>query len=158
MPGILRCKRIDLNKKETVDVLRNTLKEIITQLELLDLKVSKKYYFKLNNLITTNPGWYVILDENKNPLYVGKAQNLNSRLNTEDGSRDQFANPQRLSDPERNFIKKFHDVGIFDNLYVCVIDEQVLCQKLGLEFPLHSLDRNNIEKFINIFRDTLLKF
>ena len=157
MPGILRCKRIDLNKKENVETLRNSLKEIISQIEYLDLEVAKKYYFKLNEPITTNPGWYVILDENKSPLYVGKAQNLNSRLNTENGSRDQFANPQRTSDPERNFIKKFYDENALKELYVCPINEQVLCDKLGIEYPLPTLDRNNIEKFINVFRGSLFR-
>jgi len=158
MPGILRCEMIDLNKEENVNKLKNVLKEIISDTNIYqDLGVSKKYYFKLNNNITRNPGWYVILDENKFPLYVGKAQNLNYRLNTENGSRDQFANPQRSSDPERNFIKKFAGLNVFKKLFVCVIDEQVLCNKLGIEFPLPTLDRNNVEKFINIFRNFLFR-
>ena len=129
----------------------NDLKES----KFYDLHISKKYYFKLDKEITTNPGWYIIF-ENDSSLYVGKAQNLNSRLNTENGSRDQFANPQRTSDPERNLIKKFSEIGMFNELRVLPINEETLCKKLGLEFPLSDLDRNNIEKFINIFKPFLL--
>ena len=119
------------------------------------MHISKKYYFKLDEEITINPGWYIIFEKD-NALYVGKAQNLNSRLNTENGSRDQFANPQRQSDPERNLIKKFSDLGIFNELKVLPINEETICKKMELEFPLSDLDRNNIEKFINIFKPFLL--
>jgi len=156
MPGILRCDKINLNNPEIVDNLKEKLKEIIKESKFFDLHISKKYYFKLDQEITNNPGWYVIF-EKENPLYVGKAENLNSRLNTENGSRDQFANPQRKSDPERNLLKKFNDIGIFDRLTVRPINEENLCKKIQLEFPLSDLDRNNIEKFINIFKPFLFR-
>ncbi len=154
MPGILRYDRINLNDPTVVKNLKDKLKDSIKESKFYHLHISKKYYFKLDEEITYNPGWYVIF-ENKNPLYVGKTENLNSRLNTENGSRDQFANPQRTSDPERNFLKKFNDIGIFKGLTVCPINEEYLCSKMGLKFPLSDLDRNNIEKFINIFRSYL---
>jgi len=151
MPGILRCDKINLNNSDIVNNLKDRLKEIIKEAKFYDLHISKKYYFKLDIEITNNPGWYVIF-EKENPLYVGKAENLNSRLNTENGSRDQFANPQRKSDPERNLLKKFSDIGVFHSLTVCPLSEENLCSKLELEFPLSDLDRNNVEKFINIFK------
>lgn len=156
MPGILRCDKINLNSIQVVNNLKNILKETIKESKFHYLHISKKYYFKLDQEITVNPGWYVIF-ERENPLYVGKAENLNSRLNTENGSRDQFANPQRKSDPERNLLKKFCDIGIIEKLKVCPIDEENLCQKMSLEFPLSDLDRNNIEKFINIFKNSLFQ-
>lgn len=157
MPGILRCDKINLNNSNVVTNLQNKLKDVIKESKFYQLHVSKKYYFRLDEEITDNPGWYVILD-NKNPLYVGKAQNLNSRLNTENGSRDQFANPQRTSDPERNFLKKFNDTRVFNALTVCPINEENFCRKMMLGFPLSDLDRNNIEKFINIFRSYLFRY
>ena len=105
--------------------------------------------------ITNNPGWYIVLDKNKKALYVGKAENLNHRLNSEDGSRDQFANPQRTSDIARNFIKKFLDIGVFDALFLCPIDEKDFCEALKVDYPLKNVDRNNIEKIINLFREEL---
>lgn len=157
MPGILRCDKINLNNSNVVTNLQNKLKDVIKESKFYRLHVSKKYYFRLDEEITDNPGWYVILD-NKNPLYVGKTQNLNSRLNTENGSRDQFANPQRTSDPERNFLKKFNDTRVFNALTVCPINEENFCRKMMLGFPLSDLDRNNIEKFINIFRSYLFRY
>src|SRR5487761_2377162 len=102
MPGILRCDKIDYNNLEVVRTLKQKLKDTVNESTRHNLLISKKYYFRLDKQITTNPGWYVIL-ENKSPLYVGKAENLNSRINSENGSRDQFANPQRKSDTARNF-------------------------------------------------------
>ena len=155
MPGILRCGIIDLNNSDVVNSLKDKLREVIKESKFYDLHISKKYYFKLDEEITINPGWYIIFEKD-NALYVGKAQNLNSRLNTESGSRDQFANPQRKSDPERNLIKKFSDLGTFNELKVLPINEETICKKMELEFPLSDLDRNNIEKFINIFKPFLL--
>jgi len=155
MPGILRCDKININNSDVVNNLKDKLKEVIGESKFYDLHISKKYYFKLDKEITTNPGWYIIF-ENDSSLYVGKAQNLNSRLNTENGSRDQFANPQRTSDPERNLIKKFSEIGMFNELRVLPINEETLCKKLELEFPLSDLDRNNVEKFINIFKGIIL--
>ena len=155
MPGILRCDIINLNNSDVVNSLKDKLREVIKESKFYDLHISKKYYFKLDEEITINPGWYIIFEKD-NPLYVGQSQNLNSRLNTEDGSRDQFADPTRQSDSERNFIKKFSDLGIFNELKVLPINEETICKKMELEFPLSKLDRNNIEKFINIFKPFLL--
>ena len=65
-------------------------------------------------------------------------------------------NPQRKSDPERNLIKKFSDLGTFNELKVLPINEETICKKMELEFPLSDLDRNNVEKFINIFKGIIL--
>jgi len=46
------------------------------------------------------------------PVYVGEADSLNGRLNSDNGSRDNFMNPQRTSDPERNFLKRLSDLGL----------------------------------------------
>ncbi|MEW6375155.1 MAG: GIY-YIG nuclease family protein [Thermodesulfobacteriota bacterium] len=64
----------------------------------------KSFYFSTPASLPTESGLYIILN-GTSPIYVGKAEDLNKRLNTENGSRDQFANPQRSSDIEGNFIK-----------------------------------------------------
>lgn len=111
------------------------------------------YYFAAIGGLPSEKGWYVILDFNSKPLYVGQADDLNARLNTDDGSRDNFGNPKRSSDTERNLIKKILELRIFNGLKVCIIEESALCLELGLDPDvLTDLDRKNVEKLINIFR------
>jgi hypothetical protein len=84
---------------------------------------------------------------------LGKAYDLNKRLNTNNGSTDNFASRGRGFDPERNFIKKFAELNILSNLRVCVIKEKDVCSELNINpNALTDLDRGNIEKLINIFR------
>ncbi len=117
------------------------------------LSFKPPYYFEVPaGSIPSESGWYIIL-EGKKPLYAGKADDLNKRLNTNNGSIDNFANRRRGFDPERNFIKKFIELNIFSNLKVCVIKEKDVCSKLSINpNDLSDLDRGNIEKLINIFR------
>lgn len=156
MPGELRVNSLNLNKKESIIKLKRIISKILNRSDFKSLHISKKYYFKLDETISANSGWYMIFNEKEIPIYVGKALNLNNRLNSENGSRDQFANPKRTSDPERNFIKRFSDIGIISKLSVKIIDEKILCEELGLEYPLSNIDRDNIEKFINISRNELI--
>ena len=91
--------------------------------------------------------------EGQHPLQVGKAEDLNARLNTNNGSIDKFANKKRVFDLERNFIKKLNEARILQNLRVCVISEKALCSAIGINTDeLTELDRGNIEKMINLFR------
>ena len=97
-----------------------------------------------------------MIRSNGQSLYVGTAENLDNRLSSENGTRDQFANPQRTSDPERNFIKAFHDLGIIGQLTVVVIEESLLRKALGLSCELTKRDRHNVEKILNLFRESVL--
>ncbi|MEM4213448.1 MAG: hypothetical protein QXO63_03980 [Thermoplasmatales archaeon] len=145
--GKLKCDKIDFNNEEQVKALQAKLQSIIDDPKnYYQLKHTKNYYFSTNIPLPQESGWYIILD-GPLPIYVGKAEDLNKRLNTEDGSRDQFANPQRSSDTERNFIKKYNEVGLIRSLRVCIVTES----SLGFS-GLTDLDRGNIEKHLNICR------
>jgi len=147
--GDLIVGRINLNDTPVVDKLRNIIDRLIQiPSNYYPLKFKPPSYFEISTgPISSEKGWYIILD-NKHPLYVGKAENLNNRLNTNSGSIDNFANTKRNSDPERNFIKKFLELNILSKeLRVCVIKEK----ELNIT-DMTDLDRDNIEKFINIFR------
>ena len=85
-------------------------------------------------------GWYIIL-EGTQPLYVGKTGNLDARLNTDNGSRDNFGNNKRQSDSERNFIKKFIEIGAFVTPRVCIIRKSELAAVIGIsETHLNHID------------------
>ena len=145
----LECDQIDLNDPAFVNALDVTLKKIVNQSKLYDLHVENKLYFKLDEKITTDPGWYLIFSI-ANRLYVGKADDLNFRLNTRNGSLDNFANSEGPKNQRRNFIKKLYDIGYFKEMKVLLIDELTFCTKMKLESPLSDLDRQNIEKFIDV--------
>ena len=81
------------------------------------------------------------------PLYVVVTDNLNKRLNTSNGSRDNFANQTRPSDAERNFIKKFCNTGVITALRVLIIRESSVSAN-----RLQKLDRKNVEKVLSLFR------
>ncbi len=154
MPGILRCDRINLNERNTVSAVVRVLTELArNESNRADLQVSGTYYFSTpSRSISPHPGWYIICDQDHRSLYAGKAENLNSRLNSRDGSRDNFANPQRCQDPVRNFIKRFLSSGVILTLYVITIPESVFCSALGVDPPLSDLDRGNVEKVLGVFR------
>lgn len=158
MPGILRCDRIDLNQAGVVRHLIAALAaEAKDSASWTDLSVSGRYYFTTTHRsLPPSPGWYVICDEHRRPLYAGSAENLDSRLNSPNGSRDNFANPQRTTDPVRNFIKAFCTSGIIAGLMVLFITEPSVCTRLGVNEPLSALDRGNIEKFLGVFRERVL--
>ena len=144
----LECDQIDLNDPAFVNTLDVTLKKIVDQSKLYALHVENKLYFKMDESITTDPGWYLIFSI-ANRLYVGTTDNLNARLNTHDRSLDNFA-AEKNKGHRRNFIKKLYDIGYFKELKVLLIDAPTLCTKMKLESPLSYLDRLNVEKFIAV--------
>ena len=144
----LKCDQIDLNDPAFVNALDVTLKKIVNQSKLYVLHVENKLYFKLDEKITTDPGWYLIFSI-ANRLYVGKSDDLNGRLNTHNRSLDNFASKENKNN-RRNFIKKLYDIGYFKEMKVLLIDELTLCTKMKLESPLSDLDRRNVEKFIDV--------
>ena len=158
MPGKLRCDSLDFGIPSVVRGVITALTSVALVPENWHrLEVVKRYYFSTpDHPLTTSAGWYVICDPGYRPLYVGTATNLNHRLNSEDGSRDGFANPKRLSDPERNFIKALVSSGFLDSLQVLVIPETLLGPFIQAEPPLNKLDRENVEKILNLFRETVL--
>jgi len=149
--GNLIVNKINLNDRKVIKKLIKVIGELVQTSCYYPLKFKPPYYFIIpGRKISSERGWYIIL-EGKKPLYAGKADNLNKRLNTNSGSIDNFANTGRKFDPERNFIKKFANLKIFTKLRVCIITEKEICSKLGIS-NLTELDRGNVEKIINIFR------
>lgn len=152
--GDLIVNTIDFNNSTVVDNLRKVIGKLIQNPSgYCLLRFKPPYYFEVpTGQIPSESGWYIIL-EGKKPLYAGKAGDLNRRLNTNNGSRDNFANKGRRFDPERNFIKEFAELNILSNLRVCIIKEKDVCSELNINpNGLTDLDRGNIEKLINIFR------
>jgi hypothetical protein len=152
--GNLIKHTIDLNDPKVVKKLRKVISELVQNRSCYQqLKFKPKYYFYVpSGQIPVESGWYIIL-HGKNPLYVGCAIDLNKRLNTTNGSLDNFAKEGRSSDPVRNFIKKFADLQILPVLRVCVIKAKDVCSKLKVKpNTLNRLDKRNIEKVISIFR------
>jgi len=157
--GTLKVGVIDLNNPNVVMNIKNTIDQLVQiRSSYYSLRFNPNYYFEVpNGPLPSDKGWYIILEDReeagKKPLYVGSAKDLNARLNTNNGSLDDFAKKGRLSDAERNFIKKFDQLKIVSNLKVCIITEGNLCLRLGINpNNLTDLDRGNIEKTINIFR------
>jgi len=157
MPGVLRHDELDITDPEVVRRLIYALRSLATKrLNVHQLHVSKRYYFSVpDGPLPSCPGWYVICDE-AGSLYVGTAENLDRRLNSQDGSRDQFANPQRTNDSERNLIKAFHDSGVLGDLRVVVLEEPALREMLGVPEVLSDRDRHNVEKTLNLFRERVV--
>jgi len=152
--GNLIVNKIDLNDCVVVDKLRKVIDKLVQIPSCYyPLRFKPPYYFEVpTGKIPSESGWYIIL-ESKKPLYAGKADDLNKRLNTNNGSIDNFANEGRGFGPERNFIKKFAELNILSNLRVCVIKEKEVCSELNIDSnDLTDLDRGNIEKLINIFK------
>jgi len=144
----LIVNQIDLNNHSVVQNLLGLLTNLTRDRKLYhDLVFKPQHYFETpNSRLPNSSGWYIIL-EGGMPLYVGAAEDLNKRLNTTNGSIDNFANKGRASDPVRNFIKKYNQLGIIANLRVFIIPENKL-----FALQLNKLDRGNIEKFISVFR------
>ena len=156
--GTLKVNQIDLNYAKAVKVLKQALQKLVNNPSSYhSLRFKPRYYFEVpDGPLPSERGWYIILDPDRKPIYVGKADDLNARLNTNNGSIDNFANQKRASDPERNFIKRFMELNVLSELRVCVIREMDI--RLGLSLDsnkLSDLDRGNIEKLINIFRSHL---
>lgn len=90
------------------------------------------------------------------PCTVGKASDLNYRLNDQEGTLDTFAARHRTSDPARNFIKALSFAGFLEPLSVIVISEVKFLACMRLKGALSEIDRGNIEKFLSIFRSSVV--
>ena len=93
--GTLKCGSVDFNDPHVVNTMRQRLQQVISNPQsYYTLAHTNGYYFSTPaGPLPNESGWYVILDE-AIPIYMGKAVNLNNRLNSQNGSRDQFADPQ----------------------------------------------------------------
>ncbi len=120
------------------------------------LRFKPGFYFSAppGTAFPSEGGWYIIL-AGRTPVYVGQADDLNSRLNSNQGSLDNFAKKDRTSDAERNFLKRFAEIGLILDLRVCLITRAALSS--GLNIPASTfakVDVDNIEKVLNILRAT----
>ncbi len=155
MPARLKVDRLDLNRPEVARQLLEGLKLCARERRnYRKLDVKGGCHFVCETSPPDGPGWYVLLVDNM-PVYAGRADNLNTRLNTDNGSRDNFLNSKRTSDDQRNFIKVFAEQKLFGNLLVCLIPESQLAAIINFQLPLSDLDRNNVEKYLNIHRGFL---
>ncbi len=156
--GTLKVGNIDFNDKKTIHVVRRTIQDLVSESSsYFTLRFKPPYYFEVpKRSLPSERGWYTILDSDNSPIYVGLAKDLNGRLNTNNRSLDNYANQTRSSDAERNFIKKLAELGFIRGMRVCIIRESDLRLSLNLD-RLSKVDRDNVEKFINIHR-SFLKF
>ena len=155
--GTLLTDKVDFNEHRIVEVFRAAVREITSRASsYYPLQFKESFYFEVPNLsLPTEAGWYIILDSER-PVYVGKADNLHNRLNTNQGSLDKFAHKSRNSEPERSFIKKFIEIEAFHSPRVCIILRSELADKIGVpEKNLTTIDISNIEKVINLLRDEM---
>ena len=154
--GTLKVGTLDFNKPGTFGAIRNAIAELARPAGFLSWASGSRgpYYFQVTgSQLPNEAGWYIILDGTQ-PLYVGKADNLDARLNTNDGSRDNFGNNKRQSDAERNFIKRFIEIGVIATPRVCIIRRSELAAAVQIsEDRLTDTDAGNIEKIINLMRD-----
>ncbi len=155
----LTARRLSMNLPHSVEVLLVAIGEIVRDKNnWRELTVDSRYYFSVpKGVIPSSAGWYMIVSDG-NALYVGEAISLNGRLNSQNGSRDNFANPARVSDSARNYIKKFIELGVIARPQVILITEEDLRAKLNGALPaaLDKVERNSIEKVISIFRSRLI--
>lgn len=157
MPNLV-YNSLNISESHLVNKIVFTLAQLANSEDnFFKLTIQNNIYFHISqNGITNGAGWYIIVDNYGNPLYVGTADDLNNRLNSQDGTRDNFANPERTSDSTRNIIKKFKELGIISELFVVVISENDFRQNLEIDNPLSRLDRENIEKILSIYRSSIL--
>lgn len=159
----LAVGNIDLNNPEIVSILHSAIQRILLRQQSYYRIEAKGCSFKLENyrfpgkwrhdeVLCPAGGWYIIFSENY-PLYVGQAQVLLHRLSGAGGT-DNFANKNKKSDDERNFIKQFRKLGILGELHVCLVHCGELQEELGQSYIINERDFNNIEKFINVFRSS----
>lgn len=153
--GTLKVGTLDFNEIGTFEALRTAIAEMASRPDsyhALRFK-SPNYFAVTGSLLPGEAGWYIIL-EGTQPLYIGKTGNLDARLNTDNGSRDNFGNNKRQSDSERNFIKKFIEIGAFVTPRVCIIRKSELAAVIGIsETHLNHIDDENIEKVMNLIRN-----
>jgi hypothetical protein len=119
----LKCGKMDLNDVEGPHRLVQALTQIIADPTVWNrLEVHRELYFQTpDGSLPTEPGWYVVRDSQRTPLFVGQADNLDYRLNSTNGTLDNFANSQRKHDSARNFIKALRTMGYLSALYVAVV-------------------------------------
>ncbi len=155
----LVCDKLDLNDIELVRRLLEAVTALLSAPAAWHaLEVHRECYFRTpDGRLPTDPGWYVICDAAKAPLYVGEAQNLDARLNTTNGSLDQFANSGRTQDPARNFIKALTTMRYIPALRVGIVREPDLLSRVGVLGPLARLDRGNVEKLLGLFRHAVVR-
>lgn len=155
--GQLKYANVDLNN---TTIVRAVISAVQKELDEADNYCSLEhvlpsYFATPGRILPSTPGWYIIL-EAKTPIYVGEAQNLNTRLNTPNGSCDDFGRKARTSDSQRNFIKKMQEVRILGLLRVAIISQPSVITSANLgATPFSDMDRKNIEKLINIHRSML---
>jgi hypothetical protein len=154
--GTLKVGIIDFNDEKKIRLVRRTIQDLVSESSsYFTLRFKPPYYFEVpKRSLPSERGWYVILDSDNSPIYVGQAKDLNERLNTNNRSLDNYANQTRISDPERNFIKKLAELGFIRGMRVCMIRDSDLRLSLNLG-RLSKVDRDNVEKFINIHRSFL---
>lgn len=154
MRGQLVYDRINLNDKSVVcAVLKTAMLELQQASNWHVLKVHATDQFRTPVTQPPGaPGWYIIVDIEGRALYVGKAKDLNYRLNSPTGSLDNFNNSKRKSDPTRNFIKYLLATEMIEAAKVGIVEEIKVLAELRLEDPLSELDRCNVEKLLGIFR------
>ena len=153
--GTLKVGALDFNEIATLKTVRAAIVTMARRPDCYhDLRFKRPSYFRVpQSRLPSEAGWYIILDGTQ-PIYVGKSANLNSRLNTDNGSRDNFCNHKRAEDAERNFIKKFIEIGAIQTPRVCIIRRSELASAVGIsEAYLTKTDAGNIEKFINLMRN-----
>lgn len=126
---MLKTDAVNVNDPEGVRTLLAGFAEFVSDRgHYRPLKVKNGAYFStLPDALPTEAGWYVIVAGGR-PVYVGEADSLNARLNSDNGSRDNFMNPQRPSDSERNFVKKLSDAGLLPKLEVWFVTEKDLSE------------------------------
>ena len=157
--GTLKTHRLDLNSADFVQTVITAVKAIAGEKKnRRDLRFSAPSYFAVpSGDVPEKAGWYIILGDGK-PIYVGTTSSLHARLNTPHGSLDNFAAASRTSDSERNFIKKFIEIGIVQNPEVILVTEEELFARVPLPVPvpLDKCERESLEKVINIFRSVIV--
>jgi hypothetical protein len=155
MPADLICGEVNFNDTTTVNRVLTAAAGALSEQSNWHRLFVRNYYFSTpDGPLPRIAGWYFICDE-ATALYVGEAEDLNARLNSTNGSLDNFANSRRTQDPARNFIKRFANSGIISNLRVGIVTEECVCGAAALRRGLSKHDRCNIEKVFGLFRHTL---
>lgn len=148
---------INVNERSVVDTLVSAARTVLSRAGSWHrLEVRRGRYFATpDGPLPDGPGWYVIGDRSGAARYVGEAGNLNGRLNSDQGSLDNFANSNRTSDPVRNFLKVFISNGLLGEPRVGVIEETEILSAVSVRTALSERERCNVEKVLDVFRHEL---
>ena len=153
--GTLKVGALDFNEIGIFDEFSAAVAKIASRPEsYFPLQFKRSYYFAVpGSQLPREAGWYIILQDTQ-PLYVGKTANLDKRLNTNEGSTDDFGNQKRRHDLERNFIKKFIEIEAIGTPRICIIRKSELSSILGVsEQCFTETDNGNVEKVLNLIRN-----